>query len=101
MENDKKRLTEVEAELEKLYDAYAEACFNLTKERGYELYKPKYIAKAKEISDKYAKYIAPLEKEQMELMAKLEPEREKEEKAERLKLIKEAKEKAKKKSDVK
>jgi len=62
-----KQIALVEEEIKSLEKGYADECVELYKQKGFDLYKPKWAKKIEKVAGKYADLIIPLKDKYNEL----------------------------------
>ena len=79
MTNEEK-LAQIEKEIKNLEEGYAEECAELTKQKGFDEYLPKWQKKINQIADKYSRLLYPLMEEHEEVRVLVNEEAENERK---------------------
>ena len=77
---DERRLEAIEKDLERLQKAYVEDFIEVTKQKGFDEYSPKWDKKLHAVARKYAKYMVPLKDEYNEICDRLDKKAEEERK---------------------
>ncbi len=76
MTGDVERIKEVEYQMQKLEEAYGKECAELYKQRGFDMYAPKWNKKIEKLAKKYADLLTPLKLEHDDLRIRLNTEEE-------------------------
>ena len=85
---DEEKIALVEKEIEAIEMSYAEACVELTKEKGFDEYLPKWQKKIDKLAHKYALLLVPLKEEHDELRILINEKKEEESNEELINTVK-------------
>ena len=69
---DEQRLEEIEKHMERLQQAYIDDYMEVTLQKGFDEYSPKWNKKLEKVAEKYVDYMAPLTEEYNAICDKLD-----------------------------
>ena len=76
MIGDVERIKEIERQMQDIEEAYGKECADLYKQKGFDIYAPKWVNKIVKLAKKYAELLSPLKIEHDEIRERLNIEEE-------------------------
>ena len=76
MISDVERIKEIERQMQDIEEAYGKECADLYKQKGFDIYAPKWVNKIEKLAKKYAELLSPLKIEHDEIRERLNIEEE-------------------------
>ena len=76
MIGDVERIKEIERQMQDIEEAYGKECADLYKQKGFDIYAPKWVNKIEKLAKKYAEQLSTIKIEHDEIRERLNIEEE-------------------------